>query len=90
MEDTLVIYGNLFSGFEWKMVEAIYETHFWIVILLLFGYFGTLMKDSWKTRVYDYFSKLDYLMLIALFLIVIQIMLQFKSATVQPFIYFQF
>jgi D-alanyl-lipoteichoic acid acyltransferase DltB (MBOAT superfamily) len=90
MEDTFVIYGNLFSGFEWKMVEAIYETHFWIVILLLFGYFGTLMKDSWKTRVYDYFSKLDYLMLIVLFLLVIQVMLQFKSATVQPFIYFQF
>jgi D-alanyl-lipoteichoic acid acyltransferase DltB (MBOAT superfamily) len=90
LEDTFIIYGNLFSGFEWKMLEAIYQTHFWIVIVLLFGYFGTLMKDSWKTRVYDYFSKLDYLMLIALFLIVIQVMLQFKSATVQPFIYFQF
>ncbi len=90
LEDAFVIYSNLFSGFEWKMVDAIYQTHFWIVIVLLFGYFGTLMKDSWKKKVYDYFSKLDNLMLIVLFLVVIQVMLQFKSATVQPFIYFQF
>jgi phage-related holin len=72
------------------MVEAIYQTHFWILVLMVFGYGATLLKDSWKKSIYDYFAKLDYLLLVLLFLVIIQVMLQFKSATVQPFIYFQF
>jgi hypothetical protein len=90
MSDTWIIYENLFSGFELKMVYAIYETHFWIFLVLVFGYFATLMPDKWKMNINNYFSKLDNLMLFILFLIIIQVMLQFKSSTVQPFIYFQF
>ena len=48
------------------------------------------MPDSWKTKIYDYFAKMDNLVLIAVMLVLIQVMLQFKSASVQPFIYFQF
>jgi D-alanyl-lipoteichoic acid acyltransferase DltB (MBOAT superfamily) len=90
LSDSFIIYSNLFAGFEWKMVEAIYQTHFWILVLMVFGYGSTLLKDSWKKSIYDYFAKLDYLLLALLFLVIIQVMLQFKSATVQPFIYFQF
>jgi D-alanyl-lipoteichoic acid acyltransferase DltB (MBOAT superfamily) len=90
LSDSFIIYSNLFAGFEWKMVEAIYQTHFWILVLMVFGYGATLLKDSWKKSIYDYFAKLDYLLLVLLFLVIIQVMLQFKSATVQPFIYFQF
>jgi hypothetical protein len=85
-----VIYGNLFEGLDFKMIEAIYQTHFWILILMVFGYFATGMPDSWKAKIYDYFAKMDYLVLFALIILLIQVMLQFKSASIQPFIYFQF
>jgi len=90
LTDTFVIYGNLFNGLDFQMIGAIYQTHFWIVILMFFGYFATLMPDSWKTTIYDYFAKMDNLVLIGVILVLIQVMLQFKSASVQPFIYFQF
>jgi len=88
--DTFILYRNLFDGLDFATVGAIYQTHFWIVILLFFGYFATVMPDSWKEKIYDYFAKMDYLVLFALIIILIQVMLQFKSASVQPFIYFQF
>ena len=90
LSDTFVIYGNLFEGLDFKMIEAIYQTHFWILILMVFGYFATGMPDSWKAKIYDYFAKMDYLVLFALIILLIQVMLQFKSASIQPFIYFQF
>jgi D-alanyl-lipoteichoic acid acyltransferase DltB (MBOAT superfamily) len=90
LSDTFVIYGNLFDGLDIKMIGAIYQTHFWILILMFFGYFATIMPDAWKTKIYDYFAKMDYIVLFIVIILLIQLMLQFKSASVQPFIYFQF
>jgi D-alanyl-lipoteichoic acid acyltransferase DltB (MBOAT superfamily) len=90
LADTFVIYGNLFQGLDFKMIDAIYQSHFWILLLMIFGYFATVMPDSWKTRIYDYFAKMDAIVLIAVIIVIIQVMLQFKSASIQPFIYFQF
>jgi D-alanyl-lipoteichoic acid acyltransferase DltB (MBOAT superfamily) len=90
LSDTFVIYRNLFDGLDVKMIGAIYQTHFWILILMFFGYFATIMPDAWKTKIYDYFAKMDYIVLFIVIILLIQLMLQFKSASVQPFIYFQF
>jgi len=60
------------------------------VILLLIGFAMHTTPLKWNSSIQNVFIKSPYILKIFVFLILVQMVVQFKSEDVQPFIYFQF
>jgi len=96
--------GITFSAFEVPliMLKQIFEdfditffTHFWDaralwIVLTVFGFICHAIPENGAKKCRDIFVKSNIAVKIIILLIVIQLVVQFQSETVQPFIYFQF
>jgi D-alanyl-lipoteichoic acid acyltransferase DltB (MBOAT superfamily) len=60
------------------------------VILMLIGFLMHANPTLWTEKIKEIYIKSPYIVKLITFVIVVQLVIQFKSATVQPFIYFQF
>ncbi len=86
----------------WYMIKkALTETdpafakYFWDarmtwVIMVLLGYAMHAFPEKWTEKSARLFIKSPFLLKILLFFIVVQLVIQFQSEDIQPFIYFQF
>jgi membrane-bound ClpP family serine protease len=61
-----------------------------VLILMLFGYSLHFASSSFKNRIQDTITELPLIFKIFILIGIIMIVVQFKSAEIQPFIYFQF
>lgn len=90
MEDTYVIYKGLFKGFDLNLLMALMSNNFQLIVFLLLGFSLTMLSDKLKAIIKNWFERQDFIVITTLFIVLIQIMLQFQSSSVEPFIYFQF
>jgi alginate O-acetyltransferase complex protein AlgI len=90
LEDTFVIYAGLSKGFEFKMIVGLFQNNRDLMLFLILGFSLTLLNDSLKNKIRVWFAKQDFIILTLIFILLIQVMLQFQSSNVEPFIYFQF
>jgi alginate O-acetyltransferase complex protein AlgI len=60
------------------------------VILMIIGFTMHATPTKWNDKIMSGYIKSPYLLKIFIFIILVQMVIQFKSANVQPFIYFQF
>ena len=72
-----------------------YAYHFWKthqtwVILLIIGYLMHANPTRWTDKIVDWFVRAPYIVKLLMFIIVVQLVIEFKSQDVVPFIYFQF
>ncbi|MES2389566.1 MAG: MBOAT family protein [Bacteroidota bacterium] len=67
-----------------------WQTRSTLVIMLLTGYALVLLKPEWKNWVYTQFAGSSLILKGLMFLVIVQVILQFRTVNVQPFIYFQF
>lgn len=72
-----------------------YAYHFWKghqtwVILLLIGFLMHANPVKWTEKIKELFVRSPYIVKLLLFIIVVQLVIEFKSQDVVPFIYFQF
>ncbi len=79
--------------FELEAVK--YAPEFWRqhklwVILMLIGFFMHLAPQRWTDGVKNRFVSSNYFIKLLVFIVLLQIVIQFKSENVVPFIYFQF
>jgi len=79
----------------WTDLDSRYILAFWearpvVILFLLVGFGLHFVSLKEKQRMQDYFAELPWPGKAILFIIAIQIALQFQDASVQPFIYFQF
>ena len=75
--------------------SADYIIPFWTahttwVILMLIGFLMHANPNEWTKKLNNITSNSPYIVKLITFVIVVQLVLQFKSADVQPFIYFSF
>ncbi|HPI37672.1 MAG TPA: hypothetical protein PK397_06980, partial [Ignavibacteriaceae bacterium] len=61
-----------------------------IIILLVFAYLMHFTPDSWEKKTVEILSKTPVLLQAVVLAVVIWFVVQFKSAELQPFIYFKF
>jgi hypothetical protein len=61
-----------------------------VLLMMLFGYFLHFVPKSFELKTQNAVTSLPLLAKVALLLIVIFVVVQFKSSEIQPFIYFQF
>jgi alginate O-acetyltransferase complex protein AlgI len=58
--------------------------------MLLIGYGMHFVSIKEKSKMSDYFASLPLLGKVLLYIVAIQLSIQFQDSEVQPFIYFQF
>jgi D-alanyl-lipoteichoic acid acyltransferase DltB (MBOAT superfamily) len=90
IDDTYVIYAGLFKGFDLNLLIALANNNFQLIVFLLLGFSLTMLNDKLKASIRIWFERQDLIIITAIFIVLIQIMLQFQSSSVEPFIYFQF
>lgn len=90
MADSWYIFKSIFTTDSLSLVKPLFFNNPLFFFLLFLGYFATTMPNTWKEKIQNWYFLTDFTFKIVLFAIAIQIMLQIKSESVQPFIYFQF
>lgn len=90
-DQALQLLGQLFDS-SWSLaylIQLIQVREMWLALLLL-GFAPHFMPAAWKERGEKLFVQGPWLFKWLAFMIVVQLVLQFRDENVQPFIYFQF
>ena len=90
MSDTLIVYKGIFTSLNWAILPELIKTNPYLILALIVGYTLTLLPSSIKLKGLNLFLKMNFGFKVAVLIVVIQMIIQSQSATVQPFIYFQF
>ncbi len=80
----------MFTDFSWDYLAPFWQVRPLLVLMLLAGFALHFVSLEEKKRMSDYFAGLPVLAKFLLFILAIQLSIQFQSSEVQPFIYFQF
>ncbi len=72
--------------YAWPFLKVRY---IW-VILLVIGFVMHSTPTNWNQKIMEGYIRAPYLLKVFVFVILVQMVVQFKSEDVQPFIYFQF
>lgn len=81
---------HIFTNFDLAYLIPFLNVRTLFCILLSIGFTFHFMPENYKNYCFLQFSKIPVWGKALIFIIVIQIMIQLRSETVQPFIYFQF
>jgi D-alanyl-lipoteichoic acid acyltransferase DltB (MBOAT superfamily) len=84
------ILNQIAFHFNYKILLDFIMGYKLVLILMLVGYILHFVTSSFKNSIQDTIIGLPLLFKIFILIIVIMIVVQFKSADIQPFIYFQF
>ncbi len=90
METTLGIYERIFSSFDFAIVAYAFDINPLLFILLAAGLLATLQPAIVKRTFRKAYDVTPLALKLVLLVILIQIFIQVRSESVQPFIYFQF
>jgi hypothetical protein len=82
--------SKIFTDFSWDYAQPFLDVRPLLVLMLLVGYGMHFVSIKEKRKMSDYFATLPLLGKVLLFIVAIQLSIQFQDSEVQPFIYFQF
>lgn len=88
--DAYKILNQIFTFFKPEVFPQFIEAYPTIFGLILFGYIIHFLPDSWEVKTKELMSKQSTLTLSLILTVVIWLVVQVKSAGMQPFIYFKF
>lgn len=89
-DSALLMLNQIVSTFDWAYLAPFWETRSLFLILLLFAIATHTIPASKFNKVEDLYVRTPFAFKAAAFIVLIQIILQVRSESVQPFIYFQF
>ena len=88
--DSWLIISNIFTNFQAECIVPFLETRWlWVVMMVVIIAAHALPEGTWD-RVGELFVRSPWVVKLIVFLIVVQLVIQFMSEEVSPFIYFQF
>ncbi|MDE5829698.1 MAG: MBOAT family protein [Duncaniella sp.] len=88
--DSWLIISNIFTNFQAECIVPFLETRWlWVVMMVVIIAAHALPDGTWD-RVGELFVRSPWVVKLIVFLIVVQLVIQFMSEEVSPFIYFQF
>ncbi|MDA3819343.1 MAG: MBOAT family protein [Candidatus Delongbacteria bacterium] len=82
--------GTLFDAEQLRQIPEILGSYGYIFALMLFGYIVHWLPKSFKDKYIQWFIDMPWYLKVLIAVIVVFILYQFRSAEIQPFIYFQF
>ncbi len=90
MTDTFTMYKSIFHGFNLEMIKLIVANNPLLVLIFGIGFALALMPLKLKSGIRFLYDKLPFVFKIMVMGIIIQLIIQMRSAEVHPFIYFDF
>lgn len=89
-EDSVLIIKNIFVDFHWNQIPQFFEARMvWCIMMLSLFVFHFLPSKfaDWARLT---FIRSPWVVKLAVFIVAVQLVIEFMSAEVSPFIYFQF
>ncbi len=90
MDEAFLIYSKIFTNFNVNMIQAIFVTNPVLIVVLTVGIVLAILPSIWKNQIIQSYFKLEFYQKMIFLVLIIQVVIQMKTSTVQPFIYFQF
>lgn len=89
-EDSVLIIGNIFRDFDWAQFPQFFEARkVWCIMMIALAVFH-FIPQKWADFCMNVFIRSPWLLKLLVFLFVVQLVIEFMSEEVAPFIYFQF
>lgn len=89
-EDSVIIIKNIFIDFDWNQIPQFFEARMvWCIMMICLTVFH-FVPQRWADICQYAFIKGPWILKLLIFLFVIQLVIEFMSEEVAPFIYFQF
>lgn len=89
-EDSILIIKNIFVEFECRQIPQFFTNRMVWCVMMLALIAMHFVPRSWGERLQDVFIRAPWAVKLLVFLISVQLVIEFMTAEVQPFIYFQF
>ena len=89
-DEAFLIIKNIFTDFEIRQLPQFFETRMAWCIMIIALIVMHMVPQRWADRVQDEFVRAPWLDKLLVFIVTVQLVIEFMSAEVQPFIYFQF
>ena len=90
LTDTAHIFSALAKGIDWPTLQIFCAQNWNFVLVLVSGFALTLIPVALKEQIQKFYLKESYVVKLVMFIVLIQLMYEFQSTEIQPFIYFQF
>ncbi len=85
-----IMVKKIFTDFDIRFARPFYEArHLWVILLIIGFAAHTIPLDKYD-RLIERYVKLPWIVKLIIFILVVQLVIQFSDQQVQPFIYFQF
>ncbi len=89
-EDSILIIRNIFVNFDWMQIPQFFEARkVWCIMMIVLIIFH-FIPQRWADFTEEMFARSPWILKLLVFLFVIQLVIEFMSEEVAPFIYFQF
>ncbi|MBR5133330.1 MAG: MBOAT family protein [Alistipes sp.] len=88
--DLWVMLHNVFTNFHLDYLPVFVDVRLTWCIFMLILIISHAMPDGWWQRLGERFAVMPWVVKLLIFVVVVQLVLQFRSEDVAPFIYFQF
>lgn len=89
-EDSVLIIKNIFVDFQWTQFPQFFEARMIWCVMMLVLIVMHFVPQKWADAAGRLFVKLPWMLKLVLFVAVVQLVIEFMSEEVAPFIYFQF
>ncbi len=84
------MYERIFSGFDFAILAKAWELNPLLYVLLGIGFLATLTPDVIKKGVRQGYDATPFFVKLIVLAVLVQVFIQVRSESVQPFIYFEF
>ena len=88
--DSILIVRNIFVDFEWRQFPQFFDNRLVWCLMMLALVVMHFVPQRWADRLQDIFVRSPWAVKLLVFLCAVQMVIEFMTAEVQPFIYFQF
>lgn len=89
-EDSVKIIHNIFIDFQWNQIPQFFEVRMVWCIMMLALVVAHFIPQKWVDVCGAVYIKANWIVKLLVFVIVVQLVVEFMSEEVSPFIYFQF
>lgn len=81
---------KIFTDFDITFMQYFVDTRILWLVLVVFGYACHAVPETWAAKIQSRFVSSNIIIKILILIVVMQLVVQLKGETEQPFIYFQF
>ena len=90
VESALTLLGHIGTDFSWDYLPPFLSTRLVWMLFLVFGFALHALRKRHSDRLSDWFVRAPWLVKLLIFVLVMQLVINFRQDSVQPFIYAQF